>query len=260
MNKTGIEYLDYTWNPMAMLCDPVSEGCQNCWHIKRAKMLAKNPNIPEFAQDCYSGDLSPRIITSRLDGPCHVKKPSKIGVQFMGDLFHNDIKKDCRYSIFGMMAICGRHTFMVLTKRPDKAAQFAEDLYTSALIEGSAQLHWYNLTGETGHEAWMAYQWPLDNVWFGISAETQKRYDERWTIASQIPAAVKFVSIEPALEYVSIDHFPPWPDWVIWGPETGPGKRPFKTWWAEETHELCQLKGIPFFDKRPEYLAREFPK
>ena len=99
-----------------------------------------------------------------------------------------------------------------------------------------------------------------ENLWLGVSAENQKRYDERWTIASQIPAAVKFVSIEPALEYVNIDTFPPYPDWVIWGPETGPGKRPFKAWWAEETYELCQLKGIPFFDKRKDYLAREFPK
>ena len=90
MNKTGIEYLDYTWNPIAMRCTPISEGCQKCWHITRAKMLTKNPVISGFAQKGYSGKYRPSFITSRLSGPAKVKKPSRIGVQFMGDLFHDD--------------------------------------------------------------------------------------------------------------------------------------------------------------------------
>ena len=98
------------------------------------------------------------------------------------------------------------------------------------------------------------------HIWLGVTTETQGRYDERWTIASQIPAAVRFVSIEPALEYVNIDIFAPWPDWVIWGPETGPGKRPFKPEWAERTYKQCKAAGVPFFDKRKDFLAREFPK
>ncbi len=244
MNKTGIEYLDYTWNPIAMRCTPISEGCQKCWHITRAKMLAKNPTISAFAQKAHAGESGPRLINSRLDDPCKVKKPSRVGVQFMGDLFHENVTDKQIDSIFTQMAydqcwpLSGLfnkqiHTFLLLTKRPERI-----------------------LSGHPEHFE----RWP--NIWLGISAESQKRYDERWTIASQIPAAVKFVSIEPALEYVNIDllgESGPFPDWVIWGPETGPGKRPFRAEWAAMTYQICKLKGIPFFDKRKDYLARERP-
>jgi len=96
MNKTTIEYLDYTWNPLAMRCTPVSEGCRDCWHIQRANMLAKNPLIPEHIQKAYAGGL-PVLIESRLEEPLKVKKPSIIGVQFMGDLFHDDVKFEWKH-------------------------------------------------------------------------------------------------------------------------------------------------------------------
>lgn len=134
--------------------------------------------------------------------------------------------------VFKIIYKCPRHTFLLLTKRPQRMKKYLKGVLN----------------------------WPYPNVWIGCTAENQKRYDERWPILSKIPAAVKFVSLEPALERINIDIFAPWPDWVIWGPETGPGKRPFKDEWALSVYEQCQEKGIPFFDKtKKNWLAREFP-
>ena len=100
----------------------------------------------------------------------------------------------------------------------------------------------------------------LPNIYVGVTAENREQYLKRWTIAIQIPAAVKFISIEPALEGFDIDVWSHPPDWVIWGPETGPGKRLFNPEWARRLYEKCKDNGIPFFDKRKTgWLARDFP-
>ncbi len=231
-----IPWCDETWNPTTG-CTPISEGCLNCYAARMAKRLAGRygyPGVPNEFEVTYH--------PAKVQKPSKWLKPKRIFVCSMGDLFHSSVEWNWQYKILEMAMMWNYHTFMLLTKRPHKMAEVLNSV--------SFQLS-RNYQGRL---------LPLDNLWLGVTAENQKRYDERWTIASQIPAAVKFVSIEPALEYVNIDTFPPYPDWVIWGPETGPGKRPFKAWWAEETYELCQLKGIPFFDKRKDYLAREFPK
>ena len=86
MNKTGIDYLDFTWNPIAMRCAPVSEGCANCWAIETADRLSHNPKLSGEVRRAYSG-LGPVLVESRLQDPLKRKKPAVIGVQFMGDLF-----------------------------------------------------------------------------------------------------------------------------------------------------------------------------
>ena len=270
MNKTGIEYLDYTWNPIAMRCTPISEGCQKCWHIIRAKMLAKNPTISGFAQKGYSGH-STQLIKSRLDGPSKVKKSSIIGVQFMGDLFHETVDFEAMTDEVLQRIAETNHIYLILTKRPEiMAAYFRWYIQDNVVLP--------------------------DNLWAGISAENQKRADERIPILLQIPAAVRFVSIEPMLGPVDIYHYLKLdcfykdredgtcchpknhtPEcnvgicclitkdhlqklgWIIAGPETGPGARECKPEWIEDLYEQCKAAGVPFFDKRPECLAREFP-
>ena len=69
MNKTKIDYLDYSWNPIAMRCTPVGPGCKNCWHLRMANRLAANPLIPEDLRKAYSGDWPPVLVESRLDDP-----------------------------------------------------------------------------------------------------------------------------------------------------------------------------------------------
>ena len=121
MNKTGIEYLDYTWNPIAMRCTKISEACEHCWHIQMCDRLAANFNLPMNIREAYARDRVPVLISERLSAPLKRKKPARIGVQFMGDLFHEDIKWNDQYKIFEMILHACWHEFLVLTKRPKPA-------------------------------------------------------------------------------------------------------------------------------------------
>jgi len=237
---TKIEWCDQTWNPVTG-CSPISEGCQNCYAKKMARRLAGRYGYPE-----YPNHFDVTIHPDRINNPPKWKGGKKIFVCSMGDLFHENVPNHKTYGrIFDIAYMSGHGRQMVkrdpdyylfLTKRVDRMAVKIE--YYRHRYGGSMP----------------------DNAWIGVTAENQKRYDERWPILSKIPAAVKFVSIEPALEYVNIDIFAPWPDWVIAGPETGPGARECKPEWIESLYEQCKEAGVPFFDKRKEnYLAREFP-
>lgn len=238
--KTKIPWCDETWNPITG-CTPISEGCQNCYAKKMANRLQGSFGYPDKPNQ-FDVTFHPE----RLHVPAQRKKPTTYFVNSMSDTFHDTVEWNALFSILQMCGTLPRHKFLLLTKRPKR-------MYRELVGDmGGVGFH-------LQRQSWCK-EWPLSNIWLGVTAENQKRFDERWNILSQIPATVKFISIEPALEYVNIDMFPPWPDWVIWGPETGLKKRPFKSWWAEETYKLCQLKGIPFFDKREKYLAREFPK
>ena len=225
---TKIEWCDETWNPVTG-CTPISAGCQNCYAKRMANRLRGRFGYPKddpFKPATHHGyDV--------LNRPLSWRKPRRIFTCSMGDLFHDKVKLYDQLDIWKIVEECRQHTFLMLTKRPDRMKWFFDKMKKWGIIH---------------------------NLWLGVTAENQKRYEERWIIASKIPAMVKFVSLEPALEYIDIDIFAPWPDWVIWGPETGPGKRPFKNEWAESVFKQCQEKNIPFFDKRKNYLAREFPK
>jgi len=237
---TKIEWCDETINPIVG-CTKISEGCRFCFAEKmawRLKCMGHKKYQDVVDENGWTGKIGVDMsVFDRLP-----KTPKKIFVGSMCDLFHDNITEKQISSVFAYMAydqyapLAGLfnkrlHTYLLLTKRPKR------------ILNASHPEHFA--------------RWP--NIWLGITAENQNRYDERWTIASKIPAAVKFVSIEPALEYINIDIFAPWPDWVIWGPENGPGKRPFKDEWAVDVFEQCREKNIPFFDKRPNYLAREYP-
>jgi len=185
MNKTNIEYLTHSWNPIAMRCTPVSEGCANCWHLAMANRLAKNPVIPKDRRKAYAGG-KPVLIESEIDAPLKRKKPAIIGVNFMGDLFHPDVSDEMIDAVFSVMAqdICSplhglntptRHTYLVLTKRPER------------ILEGHPEFF---------------ERWP--NIWLGVTCENQQTADERIPILLQIPAAVRFVSIEPMLSKIDL--------------------------------------------------------
>lgn len=243
MNKTGIEYLDFSWNPIAMRCTPVSPGCANCWHIRTADKMMKNPLLPQDARDAHAGDIGPVLIEYRLDEPLRKKKGAVIGVQFMGDLFHKNIPDDYIIETFVKMGEAPQHTFLVLTKRPKRMAEFI------------------------GKSTWGSS--PLHNLWLGVSISTQ---DETWKVAEllKIPASVRFVSVEPMLEGIKFKkgwlrkgcqkasgeyayhplHWVEHPvNLVICGAETGPGKRPMKLDWARNLRGQCQAAGVPFFFK-----------
>lgn len=219
MNRTKIEYLTHTWNPIAMRCTPISEGCQNCWHLRMCDRLKNNPKLPMKARDAWAGGL-PWLNRSEMVAPLRREKPSIIGVEFMGDLGHRILPSEWREHVFGAMALAPQHTFLVLTKRP---RAFLSEFPKSAA-------------------------WPR-NVWFGITAENQECYDERSLSASEIPAAVRFVSIEPMLGEIYLE---PWPDWVIAGCESGPQRRQTYIDWLRALRDQCVGAGIPFFLKQAE--------
>jgi protein gp37 len=245
MNKTKIEYLNYTWNPLAMRCTPISDGCRNCWHLAMAKRLAKNATIKEMARVAYGGG-PPVLNMEELEAPLHLRKPAIIGLQFMGDLFHENVPFEFQTEILDVMAACQDHTFFILTKRPSKALEIGTFWDGAELPEGRT--------------------WPLHNVWLGVSVENQITADERIPILLQIPAAKRFVSVEPMLGAVILQQDWKLTDmgkdyliapgkrclaWVICGGLSLPGGKiqaPKKEW-VDSLIEQCDATGIPIFIK-----------
>lgn len=273
MAKTRIEWANDVWNPVTG-CTPISEGCQNCYAKRMSNRLAGRCGYP--ADDPFRVTLHPE----RLTEPLKWKKPRRVFVCSMGDLFHDDVPEEFLNRVFANMAIVPQHIFMVLTKRPERMAEYisANNRY-DALIEQLDQGDVWDLPTRTVKRLFFNApredKWPLPNVWLGVTAENQQRADERIPILLQIPAAVRFVSVEPMLGPVSLGAWllsPGWiptysdPDncngypsaeptneniqWVICGGESGPGARPMHPEWVRSLKDQCQDAGVPFFFKQ----------
>jgi len=236
---TKIEWTDETWNPVTG-CTKVSAGCANCYAERMARRLAGRYGYP--ADEPFRVTFH----RDRLHQPWHWRKPRRVFVCSMGDLFHPDVTDDQLGHIFLTMNYNRTHVFQVLTKRPQRALDYL----------GRFDFH-------------------LPHVWLGVSAENQESADERIPILLQTPAAVRFVSIEPMLGPVDLsyhltDHCgyycdPPddadhymdghqdhrWEhlDWVIVGGETGPAPRRMAPEWIRTARDQCIEAGVPFFFK-----------
>ncbi len=249
---TKIEWASKTWNPIKMRCTPVSEGCQNCYaaSIIKRNLLKDYPRLGEL----------PRLDEKTWERLFHWRKPQRILVESMGDLFHEDVRDIYVDMVFFAMAQCKQHTFLLLTKRPERA----RDLFLNGGF-GQWKDGVYLDKMKSNNATWK----PLPNVWLGVTAENQRTADERIPILLQIPAAVHFVSVEPMLEPVDLSpYLKPvtytksnngkhglWGlsrgvDWVICGPETGLYKRPFDMNWAGDLYVQCRDAGVPFFAKK----------
>jgi len=227
MNKTGIEYLTHSWNPLAMRCTKVSESCAHCWHLTMCDRMTQNPKLPRYQREIYAGIGKPELVKSRLDAPLKRKKPAIIGVQFMGDLGHKDITISDFYKVVVAMEEAKQHVFMVLTKRIE------------TFLERMNNPKWWQ---DNGH------------IWIGVTAENQARYDERWPILAQIPAKVRFLSLEPLLGNINphLGGAQIQPDLIIAGCESGPGRRPAKVEWFEDLSRQCRSTLTPYFLKQME--------
>ncbi len=250
MNKTRIPWTDYTWNVVTG-CTPVSEGCQHCY----AQAMARRFKWPTEVT------LHPE----RLEEPLHLKKPSKIFVCSMADLFHDDVPDDFIGKVFGIMALCPQHTFQVLTKRPARMLEYlASDGARGRIAQIAGDIADASDPGSDPEEGSpLRIEWPLPNVWLGVTAENQARADERIPLLLQVPAAVRFVSIEPMLTEVrlpwlswgpgfdyGIPSTPQQLHWVICGAESGPGARPMLLQWARDLRDQCQENRTAFFFKQ----------
>jgi protein gp37 len=238
MNKTNIEYLDYTWNPISMRCFPISPGCANCWHLAVADRLAKNPKISIVKRRAYSGKSRYFLDRRELEAPLKRKKPSIIGVQFMGDLFHSKISYETFERIMMVITDAPQHTFIMLTKRPRQMLQFIK-----------------NFNGL------LAPAGPLKNLWLGVTCENQETLEERRPILLKMPAAKRLLSVEPMLSDIDIRprHFQAdggWLDWVICGCESGPKRRKTEIDWIANLRDQCFALGLPFFLKQMEVSGK----
>lgn len=228
MNKTAISWAKYTWNPVTG-CTPVSDGCRNCY----AKTMAET----RLRGRCgYPADEPFRVTMhpGRLDEPSKMKKPRRIFVCSMGDLFYEKVTDADIDAVMCRIAWATWHTFLVLTKRTERMQDFFSR-------------HCYENGGD-----------PLSHLWLGVSVEDQATADERIPLLLDTPAAVRFVSYEPALGPVDftpyLKNLTGWNiralDWLIMGGESGPVARPMDPEWARDTRDQCQAADVPFFFKQ----------
>jgi protein gp37 len=258
MAKTKIEWCDVVWNPITG-CTKVSEGCRNCYakrvHDLRHKAYLAGKKMPEqYAQPFEVVQLHPE----RLEIPLHWKTPRRVFVNSMSDLFHSAVPQYSLLEIFAVMAITKEHTFMVLTKRPAEMAEFMADQKTPIYLEN----HLEKICEEHG---WCPqdFDWPLPNVWLGVSVENQATANMRIPFLLETPAAKRFISCEPLLGPVHLlgsvktkEHWFSAPmrggmiDWVIAGGESGPEARPMHPDWARGLRDQCKTAGVPFFFKQ----------
>ena len=295
----GIAWSDETWNPVRG-CSRVSEGCRNCYAETMAARfsgvgqpyegLAKmTPSGPR-----WTGEV--RLVSEHLADPLRWKRPQRVFVNSMSDLFHEKLPDEVIAAVFGIMSAASEHTFQVLTKRAARMVEWfkwaASEAARRAHIDAAhfcTKLAAEELreSGETKIRGIQAGRWPLPNVWIGVSAEDQATADERIPLLLQCPAAVRWVSYEPALGPVDFDgdayswrgwlrgwHCEPQHargcdgscasgccpeptqvqnerlDWIVVGGESGPGARPFDLAWARQTIAQCKAAGVPVFVKQ----------
>ena len=239
MSGTSIEWTEETWNPVTG-CTKVSPGCQHCYAERFSERFRGVPGHP------YEMGFDLTLRPERLRKPLGWKKPRRVFVNSMSDLFHEDIPVKFIDQVFEVMVIAHRHTFQVLTKRAARMRNYI---------------------------AWRFPRFQSPNIWLGVSVEDQRRADERISLLLETPAAVRFVSAEPLLGPISFDSSnQSYPrrsnflsgvegeriydgkkcalDWVIAGGESGPGARPIRPEWVRSIRDQCRSTDTPFFFKQ----------
>lgn len=246
-----------TWNPVTG-CTPISEGCANCYAKRMAHRL--RGRFGYAADEPFKVTLHPE----RLEEPFRWRKPRRVFVCSMSDLFHPDVPYEFVLRVLAVMAEVRQHTFQILTKRPQRM----QEVLTHPTVAADV---WLQTTRGVDDRT---PEWPLPNVWLGVTAENQARADERIPILLKTPAAVHFISCEPLLgplvlrpEWIELElqafgsngvkAFPRI-DLVICGGETGPGARPMHPDWPRKLRDDCQAAGVPFLFKQWGEYSPEF--
>ncbi len=208
---TSIEWTDTTWNPVTG-CHKISPGCKNCYAARLA------PRLQAMGNPRYSNGFDVTLHHDIVELPSRWAKPRRVFVNSMSDLFHDEVPTEFILSVFVTIASAERHTFQVLTKRPERALELADEL-----------------------------PWPA-NLWLGVSVENDD-YLRRVDILRRIPARTRFISLEPLLG--------PVPNldltdiaWVIAGGESGPKAREIKAEWVQSIRDQCADQATAFFFKQ----------
>lgn len=277
---TNIEWTDESWNPV-IGCTKVSAGCENCYAMKRAYQMTRNPKtIPVYGHSesdeaiarCvgllkYNWTGIVRCLPERLEIPFHWLKPRMVFVNSMSDLFHEKVPFDFIDRIYAVMAANPRHIFQVLTKRPKRMKDYLNDIRSDYIYRLGQEIAIKKLGGHPGSEI----AFPFKNIWHGVSVEDQKSADVRIPLLLDTPSAIRFVSYEPALVPINLrnikgrvgwsgpddtwfdaihSHAPTRLDWVIAGGESGTFARPSHPDWFRRVRDDCAACGVPFFFKQ----------
>ncbi len=271
MSLTPIQWTDYVWNPTRG-CSRVSEGCRKCYAERdaaRNRPGSRSPTTGEpFAifkdsdgrkEAHWTGKVE--LIESKLTEPLHWKKPRRVFVNSMSDLFHEELTNEQIACVFLIMAMSQQHDYQVLTKRAQRLPVWTKwfQEWVGRPSNILAQCGALQLSQTQAAELFHALtNLPLPNVWLGVSVEDRaNKY--RIDLLRQTPAAVRFLSIEPLLEDIgALDltgiH------WVIVGGESGPGARPCDLAWIESIADQCGAASVPLFVKqtgaRPGYQRK----
>jgi protein gp37 len=264
--QTKIEWTDATWNPVAG-CEMIAPECAHCYAIYQVHRMASNPNPQIRAANEGLTERLPngrlnwtgvmRTLPDRLTKPLKTKKPTMFFVNSLSDLFHEDVPFEYVAAVFGIMAASRQHTFQILTKRPGRAAEFFRYIADRGRMyseRGEVEECFRRVRQEDdGLVCGPAYEpatvdWPLPNVWIGTSVGSRQRLPQI-DIVREVPAVVRFLSVEPLLEDLgTLDltgiH------WVIIGGESGPGARPCNVEWIRSVKDQCVEAGIPVFVKQ----------
>lgn len=304
---SNIEWTEKTWNPV-IGCTAVSAGCLNCYAAtmaRRLEAMGQKDYQPRVANEqetaaigavhgvtesdddlharrtiriaevrggrpVFTGEV--RCLEHRLTEPLRWKKPTKVFVNSMSDLFHEAVPFEFIDKVWAVMALCPHHTFQVLTKRPERMAEYLERP-TKHLADGRRGLfesmnEW--AIGALGRAVWPSQSrgmiehrgWPLPNVWLGTSVESDDQHKRAWDLL-KCPAAVRFLSCEPLIGPVDLNKWEllcktwrrgatigTYIDWVIVGGESGPNARPCDVTWVRSIVQQCKAAGVPCFVKQ----------
>lgn len=234
----------------------VSTGCRRCYARRIAARSAK-PGQVYYGAARITKDNQPRWTGKliRADNQ-HMREPltwfqgRRIMVDSMSDLFHERIPDAWRDEAFGVMALCGQHAFFILTKRPDVALAYFRQADVWQRIEDQARRiyaeHYHGEYPSGGH-----LEGPLPNVWLGVSVENQHAFERRCNLLLQIPAAHRFLAVEPLLAKVNLwDAWLKALDWILVSGEGGPDARLCKVAWIEGVVKQCQAAGKPVYVKQ----------
>ena len=206
---TRIEWTDETWNPISG-CSKVSQGCKNCYAERMWKRLSAK-NMPYEGRPFTDVKCHPE----RLDQPLRWKKPRRIFVNSMSDLFHEDVPDEFIDQVIGVASWAKHHVFQILTKRPERAHRYFTELAEDGGRRAAESVDRLFISCKRTpiHPDDLVIQchqhgWPLDNVWLGVSVEDQSTADERIPLLLDTPAIVRWISAEPLIGPVDLTYFP----------------------------------------------------
>lgn len=275
-DNTKIEWTDATWNPITG-CSVVSAGCKHCYAMKLAgTRLQHHPSRAGLTVDTKAGPVwtgEVRFNEQWIDQPLRWSKPRMVFVCAHADLFHPSVPLEWVDKVFAVMALAKRHTFQVLTKRPERMREYLADLHPGSKRVLSIRTATAPFMALAGNPAW-PIRFPLPNVWLGVSVEDQAAADDRIPMLLDTPAAVRWISAEPLLGPVDLNRIlvnqergfhgsalheqhddcyyqsNAQLDWVVVGGESGHGARPMQGDWVRKIRDQCAEAGVPYLFKQ----------